>query len=98
MKITLQLRDDIIALLEHFQRASGSMGVSWPDTKVSFEAVGDRSFVATLRKWDGGPKSPTMERVSKFENFLRDQLGEAEYDEFRKAQGRLVAEGRNTRA
>lgn len=77
VQLSLKLRDDVIALMEEYQRREGaSAGRPVADSKVSEMAMGYRDFVGILRKWDGGKKSPTLENIAKLESWLRQQLGE----------------------
>lgn len=84
MKLALRLKADIFALMDEFRRSRPSE--DWSDTAMSMQALNDRNFIMTLRRWDGGPKSPTLERVAKFEDWLRTQIGEARYDVFRSSR------------
>jgi hypothetical protein len=94
MKMSLKLREDVIALLEEYQRREGAAGRPAADSSVSKECFGYRDFVSKLRKW--GPnesKGPTIELVMRFEQFLRERLGEEAYDRFRIERAAQVAAG-----
>lgn len=82
MKMSLALRDSVLALMEEYQRQEGAKGNPLSDSAVSKKAMNYGDFVGILRRWDGGPKSPTLENVAKFEQFLRDQMGEEQYQRF----------------
>lgn len=84
MKMSLKLRDDVLALVEEYQRKMGAAGTPMSDSGLSLLAMGYRDFVGQLRKW-GGPdtKGPKLATVAQLEEWLRTQIGEKEYNAFR---------------
>jgi hypothetical protein len=94
MKMSLKLRDDVLELLEEYQRMEGAAGRPAADSAVSKECFGYRDFVSKLRKW--GPnesRGPTVEHISRFEQWLRERVGEDVYERIRREQAAKVADG-----
>lgn len=83
MKMTLKLKEDVLALLELVKEKKEREGDPLSDSKAAVLCFGHGEFVGNLRRWDGGKGGPTLEKTGQFETFLRDQLSEAEYEEFR---------------
>lgn len=86
--LTLKLKSDILDLLEVAQRIYAQRGETLADSKASTLCFGHREWVSNLRKWDGGPRGPTMEKVEQFERFLRETVGEKAYAKFLKERKR----------
>jgi hypothetical protein len=82
MKMTMKLRDDILALLKLVQEKKDREGDPWSDSRISTLCFKHGEFVGRLRAWTGGPGSVTLEKAQVFENFLRDQIGDAAYNDF----------------
>lgn len=91
MKMSLKLRDDIVALMEEYVRQEGAKGISISDSKVGREAVGYADFIRTLREWDGGRPAPGMALVAKFEAYLADQVGKDSYEAFIQRRAAMIA-------
>lgn len=91
MKLSLKLRQDVLDLLLYVQECQGKAGDEpWSDSAASKNLFGHGEFVHKLRQWDGGPKGPTMESVAKFEQFLREQIGDERYAKFLKSRDRAA--------
>lgn len=86
MKMTLQLKADILALAEEVQKHKSAEGETWSDSKISALCFGHGEYVHLLRKWDGGKGGPTLDKTLTFEQFLREQLGEPKYNAFVKSR------------
>lgn len=95
MQMTMKLRDDVIALMEEYQRLEGSKGNPLSDSRVSRDAMGYADFVGILRGWTGGKGGPTMEKVARFEEHIRTQVGDEFYKAFmaRRAASVLGGDG-----
>ena len=91
MKITLRAKEDVIALMEEFKRLQKDAGNTWADTTISEAALNDRNFIQKLHRWKGGPQSPTMQRLARFEEWLRQQIGEEAYNSFRTRRASEIA-------
>jgi hypothetical protein len=91
MKMSMKLRDDVLALMEEYIRQEGGKGNSLSETRVSREATGYGDFVGTLRKWDGGKPGPSMVTVAKFEAYLAEQVGPDFYKSFMERRAAMVA-------
>lgn len=83
MKMTLQLKSDILSLVEEVQKHKAAEGETWSDSRISTLCFGHGEYVHLLRKWDGGKGGPTLDKTLKFEQFCREQIGEKAYNEFR---------------
>lgn len=84
MKLSLAYKQDILALAALVQQIKLNAGETWSDTTISKHCFGHGEFVHILRAWQGGRGGPTFDKVMKFEQFCREQIGEREYDKFRK--------------
>lgn len=91
MKMSLKLRDDVLALMEEYIRMEGGKGNSLSETRVSRDATGYGDIVKTLRDWDGGKPGPSMVVVAKFESYLADQVGQEFYEAFMQRRAGLVS-------
>ena len=88
MKLTLKLKTDILDLLDEAKKTMQKNGQVWSDSGISKACFGYGDFIRSLREWEGGAKpSPTMGNVAKLEQFLRDQIGEKDYERFIKKRG-----------
>lgn len=83
MRLTLKLKDDILALAKLVEDVKIADGGTWSDSYASKQCFNHGEFLLDLRKWDGGKKSPTLEKVAAFESFLRDQISKEAYQQFR---------------
>ncbi len=91
MKMSLKLRDDVLALMEEYIRMEGGKGNSLSETRVGKEATGYGDIIKTLRNWDGGRPGPSMAVVAKFESYLADQVGKPFYEAFMQRRAAMVA-------
>ena len=97
MKISMRARDDILALFDQFKKIEkAEKGIEWADTSAVEAAVNDRNFIRILRDWDGGSGGPTMKRLARFEQWMRERIGEKLYDEFRRGRAEEVAAGKGS--
>lgn len=85
MKLALGYKSNLLALLKIVQQKHG-----WADSKVSKLCFGYGDFIGAFRKWTGGKKGPTLEKTMVLEQFLREQIGEEEYQKF--LAGRVPAD------
>lgn len=88
MELTFRLRQDIIDLLEFVQAKRNAEEKPMADSTASKLCFGHGEYVTNLRKWDGGPGSPTLEKTLQFERFLLEQLDEKELEKFLKTRTR----------
>ncbi len=74
-RLTLQLKADILNLLETLreqQAAAGKEPIS--DTEASKACFHNGEFVSDLRHWQGGAGGPTLEMTLEFETFLTSRI------------------------
>lgn len=88
--ITIRLRDDLIALIDHYAALRKQEGVAVSDSGLSAEIIGYRDLIPTLRGWPDNQKSPTLKSLVRLEVWLRDALGEVEYQAFVQRRAALV--------
>lgn len=86
MRLTLALRDDILALVDIVQQKCRDKSQSMADSTIGQLAVNDRNVISILRAWSGGKGALSMDRVARIEAFLAAQIDEDEYHAFIKAR------------
>lgn len=97
-EMTLQLRDDILALVDAVQAKKNLDGERWSDSRASKLCLNDGDFVGKIRRWDGSNSSPTLTTVLKFEAFLRNELGPKDLEKFLRKRSRRAAPQNGTPA
>lgn len=92
-KISTRLRDDVMALMDHFIKIKAKEGETWSPSRIANEALNDANFLKIMRLWDAGTeaKSPTLDRISRFEAWIAEALGKPAYDEFRRSRAKQIS-------
>lgn len=88
--ITIRLRDDLISLVDFYKEEQERAGTPASDSGISAASVGYRDLTSSLRGWPANGKSPTLKSLVKLEVWLRDAIGEEQYQAFIQRRAALV--------